>query len=303
MWSVLHPNEKIENVSLYLPKDDKAIDIKLKFYGIEQDSPRLTLSEGHRNSLGLCVFLAMTKRNAETERPLILDDVIVSLDRGHRGMIAEVLEKEFSDRQVIIFTHDRDWYTELGIQLNSKTWRFKSLLPWESPEIGIRWSHSMSTFDDARSLLKDRPDSAGNDARKIMDIELALIAEKLQIKFPYLRGEKNDKRMAADLLQQICSAGNNCFQIQEAENYHTYSDAMSEFNSAHDLLISWANRASHTYDLVLPEAEKLINTCEKVLKLFTCTYCNTKLWYATAANKDHVQCKCSHIRWRYGKDK
>lgn len=99
MWSIFHPDKAIEDVRLYFPADaDKAIDVALKFYGIDQDSPRLTLSEGYRNSLGLCIFLAMAKRETSHDRPLFLDDVVVSLDRNHRGMIVEVLEKEFSDR-------------------------------------------------------------------------------------------------------------------------------------------------------------------------------------------------------------
>ena len=93
MWAILHPGEPIENVCLYLPENtDKAIDIGLQFHGIKQDSPRLTLSEGYRNSLGLCIFLAMAKRETDKDRPLILDDVVVSLERNHRGMIVEVLE-------------------------------------------------------------------------------------------------------------------------------------------------------------------------------------------------------------------
>jgi energy-coupling factor transporter ATP-binding protein EcfA2 len=81
MWSILHPGEASEDVKLYLPQHtDKAIDIGLRFFGIEQDSPRLTLSEGHRNSLGLCIFLAMAKRDADKDCPLILDDVVVSFD-------------------------------------------------------------------------------------------------------------------------------------------------------------------------------------------------------------------------------
>jgi AAA domain len=195
MWSIFHPDKAIEDVRLYFPADaDKAIDVALKFYGIDQDSPRLTLSEGYRNSLGLCIFLAMAKREASFDRPLFLDDVVVSLDRNHRGMIVEVLEKEFSDRQVLVLTHDRDWYTELRQQLDEKNWTFRALLPYETPKLGIRWSNKSTTFDDARALLKDRPDSAGNDARKIMDVELALIAERLRIKIPYVRADK--KRQA-----------------------------------------------------------------------------------------------------------
>jgi hypothetical protein len=185
MWGILHPGNTIKKVNLYIPPDeDKAIDISLEFYGIEQPSPRITLSEGYRNSLGLSIFLSMAKRESDEDRPLFLDDVIVSLDRNHRGMVADLLKKEFSERQVIIFTHDRDWYTELRHQLDDKNWIFKTLLPYETPDIGIRWSHKTTTFGDARIHNKERPDSAGNDARKIMDVELALIAEKLQINFP-----------------------------------------------------------------------------------------------------------------------
>jgi len=71
MWKILHPAEAIEDVRLYVPKDaDKAIDIGLKFHGKEQESPRLTLSEGYRNSLGLCIFLAMAKLEAGNDRPV-----------------------------------------------------------------------------------------------------------------------------------------------------------------------------------------------------------------------------------------
>ncbi len=73
----------------------------LRFHGVDQDSPRLSLSEGYRNSLGICIFLAMAKRGVDNDRPSFLDDVVVSLDRNHRGMIAELLRKQFGDRQVI----------------------------------------------------------------------------------------------------------------------------------------------------------------------------------------------------------
>ena len=302
MWAILHPDEPIEDVRLYLPKDtDKAIDIRLKFFGVKQDSPRLTLSEGYRNSLGLCIFLAMAKRESDNDRPLILDDVVVSFDRNHRGMIVEVLEKSFSKRQVLLLTHDREWYTELRQQLEGKTWGFKTLLPYETPDIGIRWSHKTTTFDDARSHLKERPDSAGNDARKIMDIELALIAERLQIRLPFLRADKNDKRMAHDFLKRLVADGQKCFQKRVGTDYATHSDALDALDKADRLLVSWGNRGSHTFDVVRPEAIKLIDSCEKALEFFKCASCDKWIWFADAQGSEWVQCQCGEIRWRYGK--
>lgn len=78
-WAKLHPGEPIEGVKLYIPSDaDKAIDVSLKFFGVEQPSPRLTLSEGHRNSLGLCIFFALAKCGNSEMYPIFLDDIVSS---------------------------------------------------------------------------------------------------------------------------------------------------------------------------------------------------------------------------------
>jgi len=302
MWGVLHPSDQISDVKLYIPADaDKAIDIGLSFYGTDQDSPRLTLSEGNRNGLGLCIYLAMAKQISETDRPIILDDVVISLDRFHRGMIAKLLQDEFPDRQIIILTHDREWYAELRHQLDQRTWIFKTLLPYEAPEVGIRWSDRSSTFDDARAQLTDRPDSAGNDGRKIMDVELSLIAEKLQLKLPYLRGLRNDHRMAHEYLERLIADGQVCFQRQEEAQFQPYEDAIADLRQADRLLRAWGNRASHTFDVVRPEAELLINTCEQALDRFRCDACGKTIWFADAGGPEAVQCQCGTIRWRYGR--
>lgn len=302
MWGILYPDKAIKDVHFYIPEDaHKAIDIGLKFYDVDQESPRLTLSEGYRNGLGLCIFLAMAKQEADKDRPLFLDDVVVSLDRNHRGMIAELLKKEFNKRQVVILTHDREWYTELRHQLDDKNWTFKALLPYETPKIGIRWSHKATTFDDARAQLKERPDSAGNDARKIMDVELAHIAERLKIRLPYLRADKNDKRMAHDFLERLIVDGKKCFQKRAGDGYESHMDAVNSFEHAQCLLVSWANHASHTFDLVPSEAISLIDACEKALEFFKCSSCGKGVWFAYAEGAEWVQCQCSQIRWRYGK--
>ena len=302
MWATLHPGETIDSVRLSLPPGaDKAIDVVLKFHGLDQESPRLTLSEGYRNSLGLCIFLAMAKRVVDIERPLFLDDVVVSLDRNHRGMIQELLEKEFSDRQVIILTHDREWYTELRHQLgHNNSWIFKTLLPYETPDTGIRWSHKTTTFDDARALIMERPDVAGNDARKIMDVELSMIAERLQIRLPYLRSDKNDRRMAHDFLTRLVSDGKKCFQKKSESGYVENTEAINACDKADRLLMSWGNRASHSFDTVRPEAIKLIDTCEVAIASFKCDLCDHNVWRLEDKQSEWVQCRCGEIRWRYG---
>ena len=305
MWETLHPDDKIDNVRLILPPDaDKAIDIVLKFHGLHQESPRLTLSEGYRNSLGLCIFLAMAKHVVDTERPLFLDDVVVSLDRSHRGMIQVLLEEQFSDRQVVVFTHDREWYTELRNQLSDNNrWTFKTLLPYDSPTMGIQWAHKTTTFDDARALTVERPDSAGNDARKIMDVELPVIAEHLRVRMPYLRADRNDRRMAYEFLVRLVADGRVCFQKWVDGEYIINTDAIDALVKAQRLLSSWGNRASHSFDVVRPEALILIDACEAAIECFRCNVCDppSYVWRLEDTQSELVRCRCGTIRWRYGK--
>lgn len=302
MWSILHPTEAIEHVELYVPEHtDKAIDIRLKFYGAQLDSPRLTLSEGYRNSLGLCIFLAMAKRENATDRPVFLDDVVVSLDRAHRGMVVSLLERYFIGRQVVVLTHDRDWYSELRHQLSDATWTFKALLPYDAPRVGIRWSERSTTFDEARAQISDRPDAAGNDARKIMDVELAIIAEKLKTSLPFLRSDKNDRRNAHDFLERLIGNAPKCFE-KRIDGKFVANDAGTEaLKEANRLLLSWANRASHSFDLAPTEATALINACERAIDSFKCTSCGKNIGFADASTPEWTQCGCGELRWRYGK--
>ncbi|MGH2507893.1 MAG: hypothetical protein ACRDHZ_10900, partial [Ktedonobacteraceae bacterium] len=301
MWGILHPGSGIEDVCLSVPKGaDKAIDVCLKFHGVEQNSPRLTLSEGFRNSLGLCIFLAMAKREAKNDRPVFLDDVVISFDRHHRGMIYQLLELEFHDRQVIILTHDRDWYADLMHQLDHKRWSFKQCLPWDTPLIGIRIANENNSFEEARALIKVRPASAANAARSVMDQQLAKVAEKMKIEMPFLRGERNDRRMAPEFLERIIADAETCFQEKSTNGYARNTQAIEILKSALGLLSTWANRGSHSPDVTDTEAAALIDASEKALSVFRCA-CKTNVWETESAAKNFVQCGCGGLRWRYGK--
>lgn len=297
MWGILHPGDPIAGIRLHIPDDaDKAIDIALQFHGKELESPRLTLSEGYRNSLGLCVFLAMAARD-ESKRPIVLDDVIVSLDRAHRGFVVKLLQSEFSGRQVLLFTHDRDWFAELRLRLDQKHWQFRSLIPYGEPREGIRWSARIGNFDDAKKYLDTRPDIAANETRKVLDTELSLHVEALELKLRYARGEKNDKRMATEFLERLMADGRKQFQVRDGAAYKKNEAAVVAFDAAAKLLVAWGNRGSHTEDVVKAEAEELLAVCQAAIDALRCSGCS-KFVHANSGNDGH-QCQCGALRWRH----
>src|SRR5690606_36531217 len=100
----------------------------------EPKDPRAFLSEGHLDSLGLCIFLATVKIFNAPGTLLVLDDVLTSIDRDHRHRVGELLLDEFADYQVILTTHDEHWFELLksvtrarGVQGN---WKFTKVEAW-----------------------------------------------------------------------------------------------------------------------------------------------------------------------------
>ena len=217
----------------------------------------------------------------------------------------------------------RQWYTELRHQLehNSK-WLFKTLLPYETPGTGIRWSQKTTTFSDARALLEAEraggtalttaPSASSSEPhaahptlgadRRIMDVELPMIAEQLQIRLPYLRSDKNDRRMAHEFVSRLVADGKRCFQKKAVGGYVANSDALDALAEADRLLESWGNRAAHSFDIVPSEASELIDACESALAVFSCDSCDppSKVWRLEDRNSECFQCRCGAVRWKYG---
>lgn len=304
MWSFLHPGEPIENIHLNIPSStDKAIDICLKFHGVDQPSPRLTLSEGHKNSLGLCIFLTIAKTNG-LDTPILLDDIITSLDREHRSFVADLLLRDFSDRQILLFTHDREWFIELTHRLPQSNWKFMKLKTWDQPGTGLQWFETYKELDEATSILTTDAASAGNKARGIMDCDLSIIAEKLRLNsLQYLRGDKNDQRGAVEFLECITSEveKNKRFKkkVTGSTTYNDFTEPISEWKKTISLLIPWANRASHGGYVTHDEVKTLIESCQRTLDFFKCPDCREKVWISNQESRKRLQCSCGHLQWRY----
>ncbi|CAN5340575.1 AAA family ATPase [soil metagenome] len=297
-WAKLHPNALITGLRLYVPQDaDKAIDIEICFHGVLQASPRITLSEGYRNSLGLCIFLAMAKAESNNDRPIILDDVVLSLDRDHRGMVGMLLDELSKDRQIILLTHDREWYIELQHILDSQRWSKKMLASFQGPLLGARLADNQGQLGDAKTLATTRPEAAVADARRFMDIATNALAENLHVRVPHRRPYRNDNRTAGELLPRVVAEAKNYFRCNIGGSYQSH-DIADTLETANRRLAAWANRGTHTFDAAAAEAIVLIDALEAALAAFTCTGCNTPVWRNQVAGQDHWECNCHQLRWK-----
>ncbi|HUW71184.1 MAG TPA: ATP-binding protein [bacterium] len=80
------------------------------FYGRGFFPPGAYHSEGHQDSMGLCLYLALMRHTQGTGFTFaVLDDVLMSVDAGHRREVCTLLKSEFPDTQFVLTTHDQVW--------------------------------------------------------------------------------------------------------------------------------------------------------------------------------------------------
>ena len=300
MWGVLHREHPIDGVHLYQHSDaERAMDIGVNFHGKPQTSPRLTLSEGFRNALGLCVLLALARRGDPA--PVVLDDVVTSFDREHRDGVADLILTQLADRQAIILTHDSEWYWELRSRLPGSQWLFKVLRPFRNPIDGIAWDSVGRGFEEARRHLDhDDASTAIAKARGAMDRHACVLAERLQLRLPYVRGPANDKRHAHDVMQRLAAeAVKNFRRMSPNQTYEASSDLKLAADQVVSCLGAWSNGPAHGGYGTKGEAVKLIEAGESVLAILNCLKCETMVTVVSDRMKA-TQCKCGGIQWRFG---
>jgi hypothetical protein len=170
-YETIHPNETIATSKLAVRQAAAAsVEIKANFHG-EEAHPMRYFSESHLDTLGLCYFLALCKRqtNATPDfRLLILDDVMHSVDAAHRNRVAELLGAHFGDFQIIVTTHDEPFFSRLRQHLGNNGYAYTPLSSWSiagGPVIGNTPTELDKILNPAVRQLLDRGDLSAAGGR------------------------------------------------------------------------------------------------------------------------------------------
>ena len=188
-YSMLHPNEPHKNIELTVALGRRAsTELRMESFGREGEDPRALTSEGHLDSLGLCIFLGFVKKFNENCSLIVLDDVVSTVDAKHRENICKLLLEEFRNKQLIITTHDGVWYEQLRASQRAygMDGDFKNLVitNWNvesGPTIRpyrIRWERIQEKIDSGDKT------GAGNEGRQYLEWILEKICEVTQASGP-----------------------------------------------------------------------------------------------------------------------
>jgi len=190
----INADETSECTQLVLTATPRAaaggLRLVVEFLGLVGSSdPRAFLSEGHLDSLGLCLYLATVRLFNPPETLLVLDDVLTSIDKEHRHRVAELVFEEFADFQILLTTHDEHWFGILQTMAQARgdldKWIFKRIARWtlhggpESASFESTWS-----FIDS-NLTEDAYRELGGPLRLVLEDFLKRVAAKISLKVNY----------------------------------------------------------------------------------------------------------------------
>ena len=111
LYTTLHPGEGIGKVRFHLKERGiGSLEFYAHFLDIPDIPPQAYYSESHLDTLGICVFLALSKHFATEETIIFLDDVVTSVDGPHLERFMNLLHAEAANfNQFIVTTHYRPW--------------------------------------------------------------------------------------------------------------------------------------------------------------------------------------------------
>lgn len=182
------------------------------------DRPQYFLNEARLSALGLAIYLAgrlacvPAGTTTDVLKLMVLDDVLIGLDHSNRLPVLEVLQKHFSDWQIVLLTHDRVWFDMANDYLEpNNIWEWCKIFehrdglipsPYIQPKNPPANGTAATYFAQAQDFFTNHHDfAAATYARIAFEIATKKFCDKKKIPIRYHENYKSLK--TEDLLDGI----------------------------------------------------------------------------------------------------
>lgn len=208
-YQFMNPDEPFQDIEIITKGEEDELDgltIKYKYNDKWEINPLKHFSESHLNCLGLSFFLASVDAFNNENDFVILDDIISSFDSNHRRRFADLLFDKFAKYQIILLTHEKEWFANIiSPKAKNKGWLVNEV-KWTETK-GTHLKEKPSDLKEAilYQLLEGNIDNIGNLMRKYLEYCLKDIAINLEAKLTFRYNDSNEHRMPYELLMAIRS--------------------------------------------------------------------------------------------------
>jgi recombinational DNA repair ATPase RecF len=288
-YSTLHPSDPHKNIEVNVMRTRRAsTKLTIESFGSVED-PRAYTSEGHLDSLGLCIFLAFVRTFNKECNFIILDDVVTTIDSQHRDLICKVLFEHFKDYQLFITTHDAIWYEQLcraqqayGISGNCKN---LEIVRW-TLETGPIIEPYKTRWERIESKINSGDKLAAVEGRRYLEWLLKNICEAMQARTVF----KTTGYTVADLFTPAKQ------RLMELIKDPVFKQQITERFQELESTTLMGNLLSHdnleAENVSINEVRRFCVAIHELHKVLTCNCCGTLLRYY----KDIKRIRCPNGR-------
>lgn len=296
-YQFMNPNELFQEIRIAtIGNDDElnGITVEYRYNGEWVSPPQKYFSESHLNCLGISFFLASVVAYNKENRFIVLDDVISSFDTTHRKKFADLLIEVFAEYQIILLTHEEQWFQYLSPIAKKKGWQIHE----------IKWNEENGThLDEQPSELKESIEKSiasgdiknvGNPIRRYLEGVLKKICIDFEIKMKFRLNDNNEKRMPDEMISELRSSITK--KSSDLKEKMPVIDRLSNSNVL-------ANLLSHDnpFDPKLGDIKSLWDDILVFEKIFNCQEANCKKKNVTIKNYDSVarkiRCGCDATKY------
>ncbi len=295
-YTTMNPKEKINDIKLVpIKKDDELVGITIEysFFNEVKTPPIAYLSESHINCLGLSFFLASVKAFNKQNKFFILDDVISSFDRSHRYRFAQLLANKFNDYQVVLLTHEKEFFQLVSSEVKSKGWLLNSF-KW-SMENGTGIEKGLADIKEriVKKFEEKNTDGLGNDIRVYTEKVMKHVALDIEAKVAYRNNDVNEKRMAPELLDSVqAKLSKASKQIKE----------VADIPKIKGMPMFMSNTTSHDNDFQesIEDLDAIWEDIKNMIHVFYCPDCDKFIstrYYDNVEKK--IRCGCGKLKYEW----
>ncbi len=276
------------------------------FYGRGKFPPGAYHSEGHQDGMGLCLYLALVKHTLGDGFTLaVLDDVLMSVDAGHRREVCALLKQKFPNTQFILTTHDGVWLKFMQSEkLVQGTLSFGGWTVDSGPQV---WNEGDVWSQIQDYLAKGNVPTAAGILRRYLEFASTILADNLRARIEYHGNGQYDlgdlwpsvlAAWKARLLEARDSAASWGKNVQDAETLQVESKKRVAATKSEEWMINKAVHYNAWADLQPTEFSAVATAFQGLLHLMQCpnSDCGEFLCVSPIkGDKEVLRCSCGTV--------
>ncbi len=306
LYRQLHADENSFTANLRL--HNAGLNLDVEFYGRGMFPPNALHSEGHQDSMGLCMFLALSNHlSGDSLQAMILDDVVTSLDTGHRRQLARLLAQRFENRQLILTTHDSVWSEQLRKEEFAAKRNFIELLNWTIDE-GTIYRELNDIWDlVASDLDTNQANAAGAKLRNWAESFSKHLCHNFKAPVPF---NIDGKYTLSDVLgpaksnfrKYLNKAKNKANDNGNAEIFDRIKTVLHKLEAVYIRIdkeawvANWASHDNPSGNLTSDEVAHVVSAFKDFEDLTRCLKCRGYL--ELTGRREVITCKCGVVSWK-----